>query len=90
MSNRVALIGAGAMGGAIGTRLAGTGNRLTVFDPSPEKRQALVDRAPMPHRARRKRLQGATTSSSASTRRPSCARPSSVRRASRKAQGPAR
>lgn len=44
MSNRVALIGAGAMGGAIGTRLAGTGNRLTVFDPSPEKRQALVDR----------------------------------------------
>jgi len=44
MSNKVALIGAGAMGGAIGTRLAGTGNRLTVFDPSPEKRQALVDR----------------------------------------------
>lgn len=44
MSNRVALIGAGAMGGAIGTRLAGTGNRLTVFDPSPEKRQALVGR----------------------------------------------
>ena len=44
MSNRVALIGAGAMGGAIGTRLAGTGNHLTVFDPSPEKRQALVDR----------------------------------------------
>ena len=44
MSNRVALIGAGAMGGAIGTRLAGTGNHLTVFDPNPEKRQALVDR----------------------------------------------
>ena len=44
MSNRVALIGAGAMGGAIGTRLAGTGNHLTVFDPSPEKRQVLVDR----------------------------------------------
>ena len=44
MSHRVALIGAGAMGGAIGTRLAETGNRLTVFDPSPEKRQALVDR----------------------------------------------
>jgi len=44
MSNRVALIGAGAMGGAIGTRLAGTGNHLTVFDPNPEKRQALADR----------------------------------------------
>ena len=44
MSNRVALIGAGAMGGAIGTRLVETGNRLTVFDPGPEKVQALVDR----------------------------------------------
>ena len=44
MSNRVALIGAGAMGGAIGTRLTEAGNRLTVFDPSPEKRQALVDK----------------------------------------------
>ena len=43
-SNRVALIGAGAMGGAIGTRLAETGNRLTVFDPDPAKRQALVDK----------------------------------------------
>jgi 2-hydroxy-3-oxopropionate reductase len=42
MTNRVALIGAGAMGGAIGTRLAETGNRLTVFDPDPAKRQALV------------------------------------------------
>lgn len=44
MTNRVALIGAGAMGGAIGTRLAETGNRLTVFDPNPEKAQALVDK----------------------------------------------
>ncbi|RCS22809.1 NAD(P)-dependent oxidoreductase [Phyllobacterium salinisoli] len=44
MSNRVALIGAGAMGGAIGTRLAETGNRLTVFDPDAAKRQALVDK----------------------------------------------
>ena len=44
MTNRVALIGAGAMGGAIGTRLAETGNRLTVFDPDPTKRQALVDK----------------------------------------------
>lgn len=44
MTNTVALIGAGAMGGAIGTRLAETGNRLTVFDPNPEKVQVLVDR----------------------------------------------
>ncbi len=44
MTNRVALIGAGAMGGAIGTRLAETGNYLTVFDLAPEKVQALVDR----------------------------------------------
>ncbi len=44
MSNRVALIGAGAMGGAIGTRLAETGNHLTVFDPDPAKRAALVEK----------------------------------------------
>jgi 2-hydroxy-3-oxopropionate reductase len=42
MINKVALIGAGAMGGAIVTRLADTGNHLTVFDPSPDKVQALV------------------------------------------------
>jgi 2-hydroxy-3-oxopropionate reductase len=42
MSNRVALIGAGAMGGAIGTRLVKTGNMLTVFDLDPEKRTALI------------------------------------------------
>lgn len=43
MSVSVALIGAGAMGGAIGTRLAKTGQQLTVFDPDPVKVQALVD-----------------------------------------------
>ena len=32
MSERIALIGAGAMGGAIGTRLLETGNTLWVFD----------------------------------------------------------
>jgi 2-hydroxy-3-oxopropionate reductase len=32
MTNRVALIGAGAMGGAIGARLLQTGNALVVFD----------------------------------------------------------
>ncbi|CAN7635473.1 NAD(P)-dependent oxidoreductase [Pararhizobium sp. LjRoot255] len=44
MTNNVALIGAGAMGGAIGTRLAETGNRLLVFDLDPVKVQAMVDK----------------------------------------------
>lgn len=43
MTNNVALIGAGAMGGAIGRRLVETGNSLTVFDPDPEKRSALTE-----------------------------------------------
>lgn len=42
MSNKVALIGAGAMGNAIGTRLLQTGNVLTVFDLDTEKRSALT------------------------------------------------
>lgn len=42
MSEKVALIGAGAMGGAIGTRLAETGNKLCVFDLDTEKVDALV------------------------------------------------
>jgi 2-hydroxy-3-oxopropionate reductase len=42
MSVNVALIGAGAMGGAIGTRLAETGNTLHVFDLNPERVSALV------------------------------------------------
>lgn len=42
MKVSVALIGAGAMGGAIGTRLVETGNTLTVFDLDQEKVQALV------------------------------------------------
>ncbi|ASY66005.1 3-hydroxyisobutyrate dehydrogenase (plasmid) [Sinorhizobium sojae CCBAU 05684] len=42
--NRVALIGAGAMGGAIGTRLVETGNELTVFDLDHEKVRQLVDK----------------------------------------------
>ncbi|MCG5480416.1 MAG: NAD(P)-dependent oxidoreductase [Ensifer alkalisoli] len=42
--NKVALIGAGAMGGAIGTRLIETGNELTVFDLDAEKVQQLVDK----------------------------------------------
>ncbi|MGV1753408.1 NAD(P)-dependent oxidoreductase [Agrobacterium sp. CG674] len=44
MTNRVALIGAGAMGGAIGSRLVETGNHLSVFDLDREKVQALVDK----------------------------------------------
>lgn len=42
MKVSVALIGAGAMGGAIGARLVETGNTLTVFDLDKEKVQALV------------------------------------------------
>ncbi len=42
MSIKIALIGAGAMGGAIGTRLAQTGQTLTVFDLDKEKVDALV------------------------------------------------
>ncbi|MFK3777779.1 NAD(P)-dependent oxidoreductase [Agrobacterium sp. NPDC089420] len=42
--NKVALIGAGAMGGAIGTRLVETGNQLTVFDLDAEKVAALTSR----------------------------------------------
>jgi len=40
---KVALIGAGAMGGAIGARLLATGNSLHVFDLDAEKVQALVE-----------------------------------------------
>jgi 2-hydroxy-3-oxopropionate reductase len=42
MSENVALIGAGAMGGAIGTRLLETGNRLYVFDLNADAVAALV------------------------------------------------
>ncbi|MDS7595100.1 NAD(P)-dependent oxidoreductase [Agrobacterium tumefaciens] len=41
-TSKVALIGAGAMGGAIGTRLVETGNHLTVFDLDIEKVAALT------------------------------------------------
>jgi 2-hydroxy-3-oxopropionate reductase len=43
MTNKVALIGAGAMGGAIGTRLVETGNQLCVFDLDADKVKVLVD-----------------------------------------------
>ncbi|WP_299863694.1 NAD(P)-dependent oxidoreductase [uncultured Hoeflea sp.] len=42
MSERIALIGAGAMGGAIGRRLLETGNSLTVFDLDTVKVDELV------------------------------------------------
>lgn len=42
MTQTVALIGAGAMGGAIGARLLATGTALTVFDLDPEKVAVLV------------------------------------------------
>ncbi len=44
MGIKVALIGAGVMGGAIGTRLLETKNDLTVFDPSEPKVAALTFR----------------------------------------------
>lgn len=43
MGRNVALIGAGAMGGAIGTRLCATGHRLAVFDLDPDKVAALCE-----------------------------------------------
>lgn len=42
MSERIALIGAGVMGGAIGTRLLETGNSLKVFDLDADKVAELV------------------------------------------------
>ncbi|MEL6573644.1 MAG: NAD(P)-dependent oxidoreductase [Pseudomonadota bacterium] len=42
MSEKIALIGAGAMGGAIGTRLLETGNALRVFDLDTKKVADLV------------------------------------------------
>ena len=44
MTNAIALIGAGAMGGAIGARLVATGTPLTVFDLDATKVAALVDK----------------------------------------------
>ena len=44
MPNRVALIGCGVMGSAIGTRLCEMGETLTVFDIDEARMQALVDR----------------------------------------------
>ena len=48
MSENIALIGAGAMGGAIGTRLLDTGNKLAVFDLDPDKVAALVAKGATP------------------------------------------
>ena len=42
MTDKIALIGAGAMGGAIGARLVATGTQLAVFDPDPAKLAPLV------------------------------------------------
>jgi 2-hydroxy-3-oxopropionate reductase len=42
MTKPIALIGAGAMGGAIGARLAQTGTNLVVYDRDPDKVAALV------------------------------------------------
>ena len=42
MTEKIALIGAGAMGGAIGARLVATGTQLAVFDLDPAKVAPLV------------------------------------------------
>ena len=47
MTRSIALIGAGAMGGAIGTRLLAVGTALTVFDLDPAKVDALVSAGAM-------------------------------------------
>ncbi|MEM9522588.1 MAG: NAD(P)-dependent oxidoreductase [Pseudomonadota bacterium] len=47
MSEKIALIGAGAMGGAIGTRFLETGNSLKVFDLDPRKVATLVSKGGM-------------------------------------------
>jgi len=44
MTKKLALVGAGAMGGAIGTRLLEAGNELAVFDLDPERVAALVEK----------------------------------------------
>jgi 2-hydroxy-3-oxopropionate reductase len=44
MSRKLALVGAGAMGGAIGTRFLEAGNELAVFDLDAEKVAALVEK----------------------------------------------
>ncbi|WP_171210106.1 MULTISPECIES: NAD(P)-dependent oxidoreductase [unclassified Ruegeria] len=44
MTRKLALVGAGAMGGAIGTRLLEAGNQLAVFDLDPDKVAALVEK----------------------------------------------
>ena len=44
MTEKMALIGAGAMGGAIGTRMLETGNRLMVFDLDAARVATLVEK----------------------------------------------
>jgi 2-hydroxy-3-oxopropionate reductase len=44
MSTKIALIGAGVMGNAIGTRLLEVGNHLSVYDRNQSKVDALVDK----------------------------------------------
>lgn len=48
MANRVALIGAGVMGSAIGTRLLETGNELHAFDLDKDKLAALAAKGAKP------------------------------------------
>lgn len=90
MTNNVALIGAGAMGGAIGERLLATGNRLAVFDLDKVKVEALVAKGATAMASAAAPPARPTTSSSASIRRRSCAARCSVTAAWRLERSPAR
>lgn len=48
MTKEIALIGTGAMGDAIGTRLSDTGNMFAVLDLVAERAQALVAKGAQP------------------------------------------
>ncbi len=60
MAAKIALIGAGAMGGAIGARLVATGTALTVFDLDQQKVEALVAKGAHAAASAAEAAQGAT------------------------------
>ncbi len=59
MSDSIALVGAGAMGGAIGQRLLEVGRSLTVFDLDQERVAALVAKGARPAKSAAEAAQGA-------------------------------
>ncbi len=60
MSEKLALIGAGAMGGAIGARLVETGTALAVFDLDPQKVALLVQKGAVAASSAAQAAQGAS------------------------------